>query len=152
MLSSIDDVIYEANLVNIADEEVISVHLDTASLVVKRMIGLEFYTILETERGAGTIRFQEVKKAETNYAVSFALMSLNIITTGNGIVNRFDSSKSGEYNLAPAEVEAMITHYKSLAEQFITPYILGGEENPGTSISTSETKQVADSTKRISAI
>ena len=152
MLTTIDDVIYEANLINIADEEVIGVHLDTASMIVARLIGSEFYNALETERALNTIRFREVKKAETNYAVSFMLMSLNIITTGNGIVTRFDSSKSGEYNLKPDEVNIMIAHYKSFAEQLIAPYLIGGKQNPGAQENNSDAAQIETETRRISAL
>jgi|GEM_PF-1858570 hypothetical protein len=152
MLTTIDDVIYEANLINIADEEVIGVHLDTASMIVARLIGSEFYNTLETERALNTVRFLEVKKAETNYAVSFMLMSLNIITTGNGIVTRFDSSKSGEYNLKPDEVNIMIAHYKSFAEQLIAPYLIGGKQNPIAPENNSDAAQIETETRRISAL
>jgi len=150
MLTTIDDVIYEANLINIAEEEVIGIHLDTASIIVKRLIGEEFYSEVESERNAGTQRFSELKKAETNYAVSFALTSLNMISTGGGIVTRFDSSKSGEYNMSPDKVNLLIEHYKKLAEELIAPYIKGGELNGGADVSNAGI--VTGVNRRISAI
>jgi hypothetical protein len=152
MLTTIDDVIYEANLINIAEEEVIAAHLDTASLIVKRLIGNDLYEQITSEKISDTIRFQEVKKAETNYAISFVLMSLSIITTGNGIVTRFDSSKSGEYNLNPDQVNILIEHYKTLAEQLIAPYILGGELNCEAPNSSSISAQVTSNGRRISSL
>jgi hypothetical protein len=150
MLTTIDDVIYEANLINIAEEEVIGIHLDTASIIVKRLIGEDFYSEVESERNAGTQRFSELKKAETNYAVSFALTSLNMISTGGGIVTRFDSSKSGEYNMSPDKVNLLIEHYKKLAEELIAPYITGGELNGGADVSNAGI--VTGVNRRISAI
>lgn len=152
MLTTIDDVIYEANIINIADEEVIGVHLDTASMIVMRLISAEFYNLLESERSEGTTRYNEVKKAETNYAVSFMLMSLNIISTGNGIVTRFDSSKSGEYNMKPEQVNLMINNYKALADKFIAPYLIGGELNPFNSSYQQAAYQVSNQISRITSV
>jgi len=152
MLTTIDDVIYEANLINIAEEEVISVHLDSAAMVVKRLVGEGFYGILESEKAANTLRFLEVKKAETNYAVSFVLVSLNIISTGTGIVTRFDSSKSGEYNLKPEQVIKLAEHYKTVAERFIFPYLAGNEQNPLTGVGSITQDSINEINRRISSI
>ena len=152
MLTTIDDVIYEANLINIAEEEVISVHLDSASMIVKRLVGESFYQLLENEKEISSLRFLEVKKAETNYAVSFLLMSLNIISTGSGIVTRFDSSKSGEYNMEPDKVREMIDHYTATAERFILPYILGNQANPLPDAQNITADQVNEIKRRMSAI
>lgn len=152
MLTTIDEVIYEANLINIAEEEVIAVHLDSASMIVRRLIGESFYSTVENERTQNTLRFLELKKGETYYAISFMLMSLNIISTGSGIVTRFDSSKSGEYNHQPEKIKEMINHYTAVAEKFITPYLPGSELNPGDNSTAQLSDSINEINRRISSI
>lgn len=127
----------EFNLPDVIGPEKFTPHIASAATDVKRLIGEDLYA---TIAGEASTRHDDCTKAMTYLAMAYAVFSLNIETSGNGIVTSkgFDSSRSELMSFQ--QIERMATHYRQTGMKFLQPHIPAdaaatnedGTEDPGT--------------------
>jgi hypothetical protein len=96
-------------------------HLVSASIELSRLITSTVYTA--TIALAGTAQQKiDLKKAEALLALSYAIIPLNIETSGTGIVRSkgFDASRSEL--LSQSEAQALAEEFRERAMKLVSPY------------------------------
>lgn len=119
MLTNRELVKAEANILKPEDEGVIDPHLVNAEFECRRQIGNMIYDLIACG-SADTREFIILQKAETNFAVSSLLYSLNISTTGSGIMLREETAEGKiKEVMSQGGLKKLTDHYRLTAINFL---------------------------------
>ena len=115
----------EGNLptdVNVLADAKLEPHLVSASIELSRLLTSTVYTAT-IALGATVQQKIDLKKAEAMLALSYAIIPLNVETSGSGIVRSkgFDSSRSEL--LSQSEAQALAEEFRERAMKLTAPYV-----------------------------
>lgn len=131
-LTTLDNVIAQANFGKKIDPTILTPHLDAAEIELRRLLGSTLYDTIagykiidENTEGYADKQatFKEVELAERYLTASLAVHALNTETQGNGIVRSTGFDQSLKSLLSRAEVNDLSQHYRDKAMALIAPYI-----------------------------
>jgi flagellar biosynthesis component FlhA len=126
-IESIEDLINEGNLGSKTSEKILTPHLFSAELELRKAITTEKYDeYLEYKTSEDAEEKQvhaTLKKAEINLALSYAVHALNIETQGSGIVRSKGWDQSRSDLLSRNEVKDLSEHFREIAMRLIQPYL-----------------------------
>ncbi len=146
MLANVQKMREEGNLPSVVQDGQLTPHRDAASIELKRLLGSELYEDIEGESGEPTDRYTECSKGEALLAVSKAVWTLNIETSGTGIVRTKGWDESRSDLLSWNEVEQLSEHFRSEAMKLIQPHIPVAEED------TEEAKSVSAGSMQMTVV
>lgn len=117
MVSSVELIKYEANLLNLSNDLLIQPHLNTAELKVKSIIGNKRYSEI-ADMDQNSFEYKILQKSETYLAISFLLVSVNINYSGGGliIINQEDT-RTQQY-LSGSEINSLHSHFFEIGIKF----------------------------------
>lgn len=117
MVSSVELIKYEANLLNLSNDLLIQPHLNTAELKVKSIIGNKRYSEI-AGMDQNSFEYKILQKSETYLAISFLLVSVNINYSGGGliIINQEDT-RTQQY-LSGSEINSLHSHFFEIGVKF----------------------------------
>lgn len=106
---------------DIIKPEKLQPHIDSAVTDAKRMLGEDLYNTIAGEDDT-TTRRKDCTKGMTYLAMAYAVFSLNMETSGSGIVTSkgFDQSRSELMSFSA--VKEMAEYYRQQATKFFQPY------------------------------
>lgn len=119
---------WEGNIPLIIDDLFILPHISKASAEIRRLITPELYNTILTYSNLGTDddeykMFLDLQIAETNLSLGYFIPSLNMQTSGNGIMKSkgWDQTRIDLYN--QDELKILADGYKKTAYDLINLYI-----------------------------
>lgn len=125
-ICSLANIRSEGNLSGVTDDSLLQPHLDKAELELRRKISTDVYDeVIALE--ATVEKKRELIKAEANLALSYAVHTLNVVTSGQGIISSKGFGDSKSELLTSQEVESLSKYYRSIYDQFVTPYAYNEE-------------------------
>lgn len=120
MITSPEKVRREGNLnTTIIDEQILPA-IEKASIELKRLLG-DLYNQVQNE--TNTQRRNEIEKAESLLALSYLVWTLNIETSGSGIVKAKGFGESRSELESWVEIEMLSNRFRNEALQILKPYI-----------------------------
>lgn len=130
---STEDLMLEANLGKQVDPLILSPHIESAEIELKKIMGADKYSQIESYQASGSESelqiFNEVKKGAVYLAMSYAIHSLNIETQGSGIVKAKGWNQSRSELLSKDEVNEMSSYFRTTAMLFLHPFIANADED-----------------------
>jgi hypothetical protein len=145
MLAQASDMRSEGNLPDKIIDGKLTPHLNKAVIEIKKILTAEKYTEIEALDSNDEDR-KSCVIAEANLALSYAVTSLNIETTGTGIVRTkgFDANRSDL--LSQREVESLREYYRNIAMELLEPFIpqaASTEDTPADTVKGSDYRMFA---------
>lgn len=127
-LTSPELVRLEGNLPNAVQDVALKPHIENASFEMRRLLGSDLYKSVCDYEDSGddsidSFRQKECIKAETYLCLSYAVHSLNIETSGTGIVSSKGWGDSRSELLSQNEVNRLSTYYRDTAMTFLQSYL-----------------------------
>ena len=128
-LTSVAEIRSEGNLSADISDDQIEPHLKKASAELRRMLD-NLYPIIARE--INTQRRRDCSLAEANLALSYAIVPLNIESSGSGIMQSKGFGETKNELIDYQTAESLSDYFRSVAMRFLSPY-LPQVESDGTS-------------------
>jgi len=123
MLTNPAQIRNEGNLPDKVSDAIINVHIEKASIEIRRILGDTLYQQIEGERDSQTQRYKECSKAEALLTLSYLVFALNIETTGTGIVKVKGFGETRSELLDIRDVETLSERFRNEAMKILSAYI-----------------------------
>lgn len=116
MITTVELVKHEANMLSLSDDLLIQPHLITAELELKSILSEEMYNEI-AGKGRENFEFNLLQKAETNLAISFLLFSLSL-KYENGIIFRKEENLQIMEVMSEYQIKILSEHYYEIGKRF----------------------------------
>jgi len=117
----------EANLGKQTDPAILTPHINSAEIELKKILGDEKYSLVEgyqtSINEAEAKVYSEVRKGAVYLAMSYAVHSLNIETQGSGLLKIKGWDQSRSELLSRDEVNDLSAYFRQTAMMFLQSHI-----------------------------